>query len=225
MHISANSESVQSGKKGLAMVLNLLIWGHCQKALPALGRIFPFQPSGNILTNLDRNIFLDDIRSYHVYKIIESVWVGVQLHTDFIFSRVRKNKRESRKLWKRSSLAREIISASLTLQINRIGKHLSLIITILVPFKKVTILYCRSRGICSLGGSITHQRFHIVKVLTYLKAKSELRMSLKKVVCATNQHSGRIIPQIQIIFKKDRTVVQGIQTLCGAGSRVCPCFL
>lgn len=102
-------------------------------------------------------------------------------------SKVRKSKKESRKMWERSSLAREIISASLTLQISRkIGKHLSFIITILVPFKRVTTLYSRSTGICSLEGSITHQRFYLVKVLTYLKAKFELRMSLKIVICALN---------------------------------------
>lgn len=90
-------------------------------------------------------------------------------------------------MWERSSLAREIISASLTLQISRkTGKHLSFIITILVPFKRVTTLYSRSTGICSLEGSITHQRFYLVKALTYLKAESELRMSLKIVVCALN---------------------------------------
>lgn len=77
MHISANSESVQSGKKGLDLVLDLLILGHCQKVLPILGWIFPFQPSGNILTNLARNIFLVDLISDHVDKIIESTQVGV----------------------------------------------------------------------------------------------------------------------------------------------------
>lgn len=76
-----------------------------------------------------------------------------------------------------------------------------------------TILYSRSTEICSLGGSITHQRFYLVKVLTYIKAESELRISLKKVVCATKQQSGRIISQIEIIFKEDGTVVWGIKTM------------
>lgn len=198
MHTSANSESVQSGKKGLDLVLDLLILGHCQKVLPILGRIFPFQPSGNILTNLARNMFLTELRSYHVDKIIENIQVGVQLLLSSL-SRVRKSKTVSRNMWKMSSLAREISSASLTLQIIRTGEHLSFIITILVLS---TTLYSRTAGICSLGGSITHLRFYLVKVLTYIKAESELRMSLKKVVCTTKQQSGRIISQIQIILKE-----------------------
>lgn len=143
-------------------------------------------------------MFLTELRSYHVDKIIESIQVGVQLLLSSL-SRVRKSKTVSINMWKMSSLAREISSASLTLQIIRIGEHLSFVITILVL---CTTLYSRSTGICSLGGSITHLRFYLVKVLTYIKAESELRMSLKKVVCTTKQQSGRIISQIQIILKE-----------------------
>lgn len=52
-------------------------------------------------------MFLTELRSYHVDKIIENIQVGVQLLLSSL-SRVRKSKTVSRNMWKMSSLAREI---------------------------------------------------------------------------------------------------------------------
>lgn len=79
MHTLANSERVQSGKKRPCYGISSLDTGPLSESTANFREDLPFSTSRKYSYKPGQEyIFLDDLRSCHVDKIIEeSIWVGV----------------------------------------------------------------------------------------------------------------------------------------------------